>query len=102
MLFRDTLVLSTATSSSAKKNRGTMSTYLPSHKNDDSGNKVHPEDQCPAESCISNSSRWLLISRKCLPLSCCCLINVVGAYAAPQQNTEHRVSVLITATAGIL
>lgn len=34
---------------------------------------------------LSHPSRWLLISRKCLPLNCYCLINIVGASATQQQ-----------------
>lgn len=34
---------------------------------------------------LPRPSRWLLIARKCLPLNCYCLINVVGVYATQQQ-----------------
>lgn len=34
---------------------------------------------------LPRPSRWLLISRKCLPLNCYCLINVVGVYTTQQQ-----------------
>lgn len=34
---------------------------------------------------LPRPSRWLLISRKCLPLNRYCLINVVGVYATQQQ-----------------
>lgn len=35
---------------------------------------------------LPSPSRWLLIPRKCLPLNCYCLINVVEAYATQQQT----------------
>lgn len=38
---------------------------------------------------LPSPSRRLLIPRKCLPLSCDCLINVAGA--CPTQQQTHRI-----------
>lgn len=51
---------------------------------------------------LSHPSRWLLISRKCLPLNCYCLINIVGLLPPSSKYTEPYVLILITATVGIL